>query len=466
VPASTPPLTSTVTSTPADRPDTVPFVRLVVLNWNGADHLAACLDALAALDWPPDRLDLVVVDNASTDGSDRIAAGRDRIRLVRNDHNGGFVANNLALRDLDGVDYVGLVNADSFVQPGWLRALVEGIEADDGLGAVSARLVFADRFVEVEITSPTFVPAGPDSRDLGVRISGVRVDGVDRWRDAQVVDGGWGIEHRPDGTTFQWTAAQATLRVPVGDGSGMPERVEVALDTESPKRVTVRSGTSSAELVVGSERRWHRLPVSGPPVDIVNNVGSVLIEGGYGADRGYLEPDEGQYDAPADVFAWCGGSVLLRPSYLADVGLFDERFFLYYEDTDLSWRGRSRGWRYRYVPGAVARHIHAASTGEGSPVFQHYVERNRLLMLAKNAPARMAAQAVWRYLLTTLSYARRDLVSPVLGRRRPRPTIVVRRLRSFGDFVRLAPAILAERRRVRKRATVGDAELLAWAVPR
>ena len=79
---------------------------------------------------------------------------------------------------------------------------------------------------------------------------------------------------------------------------------------------------------------------------------------------------------PADVFAWCGGSVLFRPSYLADVGLFDERFFLYYEDTDLSWRGAARGWRYRYVPEAVTRHVHAASTGEGSPVFQYYVERH------------------------------------------------------------------------------------------
>ncbi|HZM39285.1 MAG TPA: glycosyltransferase, partial [Acidimicrobiales bacterium] len=97
-------------------------MRVVVLNWNGADHLGACLDALAALDWPSDRLELVVVDNASSDGSDRIAAERDGIRLVRNDHNGGFVANNLALRDLDGVDFVGLVNADSFVEPGWLRA--------------------------------------------------------------------------------------------------------------------------------------------------------------------------------------------------------------------------------------------------------------------------------------------------------------------------------------------------------
>ena len=92
------------------------------------------------------------------------------------------------------------------------------------------------------------------------------------------------------------------------------------------------------------------------------------------------------------MFAWCGGSVLLRPAYLADVGLFDDDFFLYYEDTDLSWRGRSRGWRYRYVPEARARHVHAASTGEGSPVFQHYVERNRLLMLVKNAPPRLACR--------------------------------------------------------------------------
>jgi len=207
--------------------------------------------------------------------------------------------------------------------------------------------------------------------------------------------------------------------------------------------------------------------VVGPPIDVVNNAGSVLIEGGYGADRGFLEPDRGQYDAPADVFAWCGGSVLLRPAYLADVGLFDERFFLYYEDTDLSWRGRSRGWRYRYVPGAVARHVHAASTGgEGTATFQHYVERNRLLMLVKNAPPRMAANAVWRYLLTTASYARRDLLGPVLRRRRPNPTIVWRRAKSFLGFLQVLPGILVARRRIRRRAVVGDGELLAWAVRR
>jgi len=445
----------------------LPRVRLVVLNWNGADLLGACLDAVGKLDWPADRLELVVVDNGSTDGSDRIAAERAGVRLVRNDHNGGFVANNLALRDLDGVDYVGLVNEDSFVEPGWLRALVAAIEADDRLGAVSARMVFADRFVEVGITSPTFRPGGVDSRELGVMVSGVRVDGVDRWQNAQVADGGWGIEHRPDGMLFHWTGPTATVRVPVGDGATLPGRVELELAAEAAKRVEVRSGDRVASLDVTRTPTWFDVAVVGPPIDVVNNAGSVLIEGGYGADRGFLEPDRGQYDAPADVFAWCGGSVLLRPAYLADVGLFDERFFLYYEDTDLSWRGRSRGWRYRYVPGAVARHVHAASTGgEGTATFQHYVERNRLLMLVKNAPPRMAANAVWRYLLTTASYARRDLLGPVLRGRRPNPTIVWRRAKSFLGFLQVLPGILVARRRIRRRAVVGDGELLAWAVRR
>jgi GT2 family glycosyltransferase len=456
---------SSASAAPPAGPD-APLVRLVVLNWNGADHLARCLDALCALDWPADRLDLVVVDNASTDGSDAIAERNPRVRLIRNDHNGGFVANNLALSDLDGVDYVGLVNADSFVEPGWLRALVDGIEADDGLGAVSARMVFADRFAEVTIESPTFSPPGPDPRDLGVMVSGLRVDGVDRWRDAQLADGAWGIEHRADGTAFQWTSGRATVRVPVGDAARLPAHVELALAGERPKRVTVRSGDESRTVDVGRDRAWHDVPVGGEPIDVVNNVGSIIIEGGYGADRGYLEPDTGQYDAPAEVFAWCGGSVLFRPSYLADVGLFDDDFFLYYEDTDLSWRGRSRGWRYRYVPDARARHIHAASTGEGSPVFQHYVERNRLLMLVKNAPAGMAAHAAWRYALTTASYARRDIVAPLVGLHRPRPTVVWRRVRSFLDFLRLVPGALVARRRIRRAASVGDDELLAWAVRR
>ncbi len=453
----------------------VPLVRLVVLNYNGGDLLVRCLEALKKLDWPADRLDLVVVDNASSDGSAAVIAERfaSSVRLVRNDVNGGFPANNLALRDLDGVDFVGLVNADSFVEPGWLRPLVAALEADERLGAASARMVFADRFVDVEVASPTFVPGAADQRTLGVRVCGARVDGVDRWRDVQVADGGWGIEHARDGGTFHWTDGRALVRLPVP----FPEPAAAEVPTgalclasgrpaSSPVPVTLRCGDATREVTVGHEPVWVELPLGGPARDIVNNAGSVVFDDGYGADRGFQEPDEGQFDEPADVFAWCGGSVLFRPGYLSDVGLFDERFFLYYEDTDLSWRGRSRGWRYRYVPEAVARHVHAASSGEGTWVFQHYVERNRLLMLVKNAPADLARRAVWRHALVTLSYARRDLVRPVLARHRPQLEQVRRRAGSFAGFLRLAPAMLVDRRRIRRRASVGYDQIRSGLTPR
>lgn len=452
----------------------VPRVRLVVLNYNCGDHIVRCLEALTKLDWPADRLDLVVVDNASSDGSDRLVEERfgDTVRLVRNERNTGFPGNNLALRDVaDGeaeVDYVGLVNPDSFVDCGWLRPLVAALEADPGLGAASARLVFADRFVEVEIGSPTFVPGVADQRTLGVMVSGATVDGDDRWRDTQVAEGGWGIEHARDGSTYQWTQGRAVVRAPVSDESGpsASARLALRLAAEADKAVVLRCGENVAEVTVSTEPTWFELPVTGAAThDVVNNVGSVVFDDGYGADRGYLELDEGQYDEPAEVFAWCGGSVLFRPAYLADVGLFDERFFLYYEDTDLSWRGQRRGWRYRYVPEARARHIHAASTGEGSPIFQHYVERNRLLMLVKDAPRPMATRAVVRYLLVTASYARRDVVRPLLRARRPNTEQLRRRLKSFLGFARLLPHALWERRRIRRRATVGDDEIRARLTP-
>ena len=88
----------------------------------------------------------------------------------------------------------------------------------------------------------------------------------------------------------------------------------------------------------------------------INNVGNELGPTWEPHDRGYDEPDHGQYDQPEDVWGWCGAAVLLRRRYLDEVGRFDERLFMYCEDVDLSWRGAHAGWRYRYVPTSVVHH--------------------------------------------------------------------------------------------------------------
>ena len=441
-------------------------MRLVVLNWNGGELTRRCLEHLRRLDFPADEVEVVVVDNASTDGSaDLVEREFPEVEVRRNDHNGGFPANNLALGDLDGVRYVGLINNDAFADPGWLGPLVAALDADPGLGAVSSKMVLAPRFLELRISTPTFSPGPGDRRDLGVMIRDVLVDGCSVWRDAHLGEGGWGRERDREGT-FEWTSGDALLRVPFEFGGEAPTRATVVVQAE--RRKEVRFTVAGAISLVDVDRRPTPVEVAlaGGPFDVLNNVGSLVYDDGAGADRGWLERDRGQRDEPVEVFAWCGGSVLLRPSYLADVGLFDDDFFLYYEDTDLSWRGRLRGWRYRTAPTSVARHVHAATSEEGSDVFAHHVERNRLLMLTKNAPASMARHEVWRYLLVTASYARRDALGPLLKLRRPRVGVVRRRVGSFLGFVRLLPKMLVRRRRVRRRRVVSDAELTEEMVRR
>lgn len=440
-------------------------VRIVVLNWNGGELTLRCLDHLRRLDWPADELQVVVIDNASTDGSvEEIERLHPEVEVRRNATNTGFPANNIALRDLDDVRYVGLINNDAFVEPGWLAPLVDALDEDRSLGAVSSKLVLEPRFVEVRLTAPTFVPGRGDDRTLGVMVRDVLIGGRSVRASAHFADGGWGPEVDRDGP-FEWTSAEAVLRVPV-DEIEMPLPVTLVLQAERRKEVRIDSGRGVSLVDVDRRPVPIGLTVAGEPHDVLNNVGSVVFADGAGADRGWRERDRGQYDEPVEVFAWCGGSVLFRPEYLTDVGLFDEDFFLYYEDTDLSWRGRLRGWRYRTAPASVARHVHAATSTEGSAVFAYHVERNRLLMLAKNAPASMVRHQAWRFVLITASYARRDVLRPMLRFRRPNVTVVRRRIGSFAGFVRLLPAMWHRRRRVRRRRVASDASLLAWLVRR
>lgn len=438
-------------------------VRVVVLNFNGGSDTLRCFEHLRATQWPSELLELICVDNGSTDGSiEELRRAFPEVEVRALGTNTGFPANNAALRDLDGVRYVALVNNDAFVEPEWLAPLVETLDRDPGLGAASPKLLLAPRFTEVSLRGPLLVSEGPGRRDLSISLWGCTVDGCDVWRDLHVASGGWGRESGPNGT-FDWIGPEATVRVPVPqERVGSVPTVQLVVEARRACELTIDD--SRFEIPAG--RSTVTFPCPPSRVDVINGVGSIVFEDGCGADRGWLQRDDGQLDDPVEVFSWCGGGVLLRPAYLADVGLFDESFFLYYEDTDLSWRGQARGWRYRTVPSSVIRHVHAASSGSDSEVFAFHVERNRLLLLTKNAPARFAALQVLLHLRATASYAKRDIVMPLLRGHRPHLTQVRRRSIAFGGFLRMLPRTLVARRRLRSLVLVPDRQLEPWFVAR
>ena len=107
-------------------------------------------------------------------------------------------------------------------------------------------------------------------------------------------------------------------------------------------------------------------------------------------NRGENEPDHGQHDTPGEVFGVCAAAALYRRAMLDDVRVdgdyFDSTFFAYYEDVDLDWRARRRGWKAHYVPTAVAEHErgHKGDERQRSAFAIRHSLKNRYLMMVRN----------------------------------------------------------------------------------
>jgi GT2 family glycosyltransferase len=104
--------------------------------------------------------------------------------------------------------------------------------------------------------------------------------------------------------------------------------------------------------------------------------------------RGRGEPADDRYDGHRDIFGASGGASIFRTSMLKQIGLFDEDFFAYYEDTDLSFRAQLCGWRVRFVPGAVVRHRIGATSGSIKGFTTYQTLKNLPLLCYKNVPLR------------------------------------------------------------------------------
>jgi GT2 family glycosyltransferase len=380
--------------------------------------------------------------------------------VVRAPRNLGFGgACNVAIRRLLGVgcDHVALINNDALPEPGWLEPLAETLAADARTGAATPKVLLSERYVTVELRCKAVRGGAEDPRPLGVQLCGARVNGNDVSGRIELVSGFWGWEE--DATTvrgaFAWSDGCGVARLPVpADADADVDRALVAVQLacgHGPREVNIVTSLDGGvrTMPVDVQPEWHDAGSIGPTFEVVNNAGTVLLTNGATADRGYLEPDDGRYSSPAEVFGWSGAAVLLSRAYLEDVGPFDEDFFLYSEDADLSWRGRLRGWRYRYEPRSVVRHEHSATVGSRSSLVRHLAERNRVVLLLRCAPAPIAWKALSEMGRRLFDAAWRDLVVRPVRLRPPVTTHIRQALRVAGGTARLAPSALRARRQIR-----------------
>lgn len=139
--------------------------------------------------------------------------------------------------------------------------------------------------------------------------------------------------------------------------------------------------------------------------DVVNACGNTVHLTGLTYCRGAGRP-AAEFAAQCEVDAVSGAAFAIRRALFEQLGGFDEQFFMYVEDTDLSLRARLAGYSVQYVPGAVVQHDYRMSY---SPTKAFYLERNRHLMLLKNlsgatytrlVPALLLGELItWAFLL-------------------------------------------------------------------
>lgn len=259
-------------------------ISVVVPNWNGADELGACLDALRA---QSQQHQIIVVENGSTDSSKEILYGRyPDVTVIPLPFNSGFAGGvNAGLRysAQAGCTYSALLNNDALADKNWLKSLVEVMEANPRAGIVTSKML----------------------NDSG---------------------------------------------------------------------------------------------------EYLDSTGDIYSIWGLPYPRGRREADTGKYDEQREVFGASGGASLYRHKMLEEIGLFDEDFFAYYEDVDISFRAQLAGWKVLYEPSAKVHH-HIGATSAKVKGFSTYQTMKNLPWLAtKNVPRGLLHRVLARLSLAYLLF--------------------------------------------------------------
>lgn len=94
-----------------------------------------------------------------------------------------------------------------------------------------------------------------------------------------------------------------------------------------------------------------------------------------------------RYDEKREIFSSCAGAALYRKSVLGEIGLFDEAFFAYVEDIDLSYRAQIYGYRNYFCPNSIVYHYGSATSGSRYNEFKiKLAARNNVFLIYKNFP--------------------------------------------------------------------------------
>jgi GT2 family glycosyltransferase len=385
----------------------LPFVSVIIVNYNGKDLLGTCLESLERLLYPSNRFEVILVDNHSADTS--VVYVRKHfpwVKLVVSDKNLGFAGgNNLGAQHAHG-EFIAFLNSDTEVHERWLHALVGRMKLSKNTAVVNGKSFLWYPFLPLEITSKTALKSefknSIDFEEVGVGVEKIilterHLQPLIEYRD--------GFLEQEKKKSYRWSTGKSIILLPLHPTH---KKVKFSLTLRSEKAFSgintpleIRLG---GKLLKRDELNAHEVKQYSFSLDSkqfskrlfwkIQNAGNIVFQDGYARDRGatikdginHYELNSTYFEKPKRLLGFCGNNSMIRTDVFTKLGMFDERFFMYYEDCELSARLSRSGYNMIYEPEAMLFHKHAATSEEWSSFFIFQTQKNHLAFLFLHFP--------------------------------------------------------------------------------
>jgi len=199
---------------------------------------------------------------------------------------------------------------------------------------------------------------------------------------------------------------------------------------------------------------------------VIDATGQLLYWDGLNRQKGHFEVDNGKYNVDCEILFPPGCGSLYKKEMLEEIGLFDEDFFAYGEDTDLGLRARIAGWKCVYVHRAVIYHKRSGSTGEYSAFKAFHVERNRLWVAVKIFPLWLLLLnpffTIYRLLFQAYGiFVGRGAAGQFADKNSPWRLIGIF-LRAYTSAIFYLPRMMKKRRLIQRKRKTANLKILPW----
>lgn len=204
--------------------------------------------------------------------------------------------------------------------------------------------------------------------------------------------------------------------------------------------------------------------------DVIDSIGNAIHMDGGGVSNHINETDNGQYDNILELFGPSGCAALYSKEMLKDVEIFNEffdnDFFAYFEDIDLNWRARLRGWKCYFASKALVYHKHSETTGLYSPFKAFYTHRNRYFVVIKNFPINLLPKAAWSllggYAYSILSIKKNKGPSARFVEKSGFLEAIKIITKGWADILMNTPKMIKKRIYIQKHRVVSDKDIKEW----